>query len=101
MNRPATIEPDRLTTARSALINHLDEHARTGHPAPCRTGDPLPPATWTSDDRADQDRAATACLDCHGATACRTFGLTWPDLFGTYGGLTHDQRRPSDQKASA
>lgn len=83
----------------------LEQVEATADRVPCRTGEALPTAAWTSDDPAWQKLAADGCLDCPVMWQCRGYALRWADHlsspehvgFGAggcvYGGLTPRQLR--------
>lgn len=90
--REGADEPE-IARERRELIDHLDVLAENGALAPCRTSGHEAMQEWTSDAVEEQRTAARACAGCPARTACREFGVRWPDLPGVYGGLTEPQRR--------
>lgn len=82
-----------IAVQRKALLGHLELLEHDGQAIPCRSGGLLATVAWTSDEVDEQRAAARACGACPAVTACRQFGLAWPDLPGTYGGLPEAARR--------
>ncbi len=59
---------------------------------PCRNGQEIPHAFWTSDSLSERNRAAKACGPCAALASCAAYGLANPQESGVYGGLTESQR---------
>ena len=75
---------------RTMLNATIAEAINAGDTVPC-IADPR----WTDDDDPNaQTVAALTCVGCPALDDCRAFGLAYPDEVGTYGGLTHNERRP-------
>ncbi len=59
---------------------------------PCRNGQDLSHAFWTSDSLSERNQAAKACGPCPVLAQCAAYGLANPQESGVYGGLTEGQR---------
>ncbi|MFF0943711.1 WhiB family transcriptional regulator [Kocuria sp. CPCC 205300] len=92
--RPKAHAPAVLDAEQALALNRLTavlaEHLDGGEPIPCNGSDAL---DWISDQRAAQDRAATACHTCPALDACARYVLDHPEPAGVYGGMTTDDRR--------
>ena len=56
------------------------------HDVPCRSGQIVPAAYWTSDDPHERELAAEACGVCPAINQCRAYGAKHPKEQGVYGG---------------
>lgn len=86
---PAERDADRLRLL--ALLADLSE---SGRRIPCMDGTVADVSGFTSEDEAEQQRAARLCVGCAGATTCGQYGTTYPKEFGVYGGATNSERQP-------
>ena len=79
-----TIEPARA--AALAELHRLVGQAleEDGAPIPCCGPDR---DLWLSDDRAEQDIAADACLDCECFTACLAYATAFPEAGAVWAGI--------------
>lgn len=100
MGRPLADNPARdldfliLNTAIAAARND-------GHNIPCLAPDALNDGWTAGDDDPHADAlAALQCAGCDVINECRKYGLRYPDEVGTYGGLSHAQRRPKRGRPS-
>lgn len=69
--------------------------AMDGAHLPCRGGKGV---EWTSDDPAEQARAARWCQPCVARTACLGHALAVQDNYGVLGGQTSAQRKAELRK---
>jgi|GEM_PF-2151435 len=82
-------------TIRGELIAAVSEAIEIGEHVPCRAGDVIATAAWTSDLPEDQLEAARACRSCAVARLCRAYIAAHPREWGVYGGITEADRKPA------
>lgn len=85
------------------MIGHSDLIRCVGQAeyVPCRRGDVLPVAFWTSDDASEQDAAAEVCRACGALATCRAYVTEHPKEWGVYGASTDKDRRQAHGRSSA
>lgn len=76
--------PNDLAPDWHSLLDLLDTY--DWREVPCRSGQIVPTAHWTSDDAHERALAAEACGSCPAIGQCRAYGAKYRKEVGVYGG---------------
>lgn len=94
-----------MTTEESQRVRDRDnlEHLIESLPVPppCRRAKLPQRDWWTSDHPSQQMDAAALCVGCGALQACRQYGLTHRQEWGTYGALTNAERHTTTKGTTA
>ncbi len=100
MGRPNAVDPER-DFDRMGLELAMEAAEQRAERVPCRSLPPRISSAWADeDDNRASTLAALLCSGCPVFDKCREFGLKHRSELGTYGGLSHQQRRPKRGRPS-
>lgn len=80
----------------SRLIEQVHVAVDNGANVPCVESDA---GEWTSDDPADQERAADRCWDCPLVFQCRAYAIEAGERAGVWGGFAPELERAQNRRA--